>query len=192
MRPHAIIFLVCAFAAACGGQRSGLDPTAVNAAAVAAVVPGASPGQGAPISPLPVATCPGQTAGDACSVKLGDKTVDGVCQTLPGAGTVECLPLPPPPPANPAVTPCDGKAAGDACSVTLGDKTVDGVCEALPGASTVVCLPLPPSPPANPLLTSCDGKAAGDACSVTLGAKTLSGVCNQVLLGGPLTCLPPS
>jgi hypothetical protein len=59
------------------------------------------PPPGPPHGPPPEAftACESKASGDACSVQLPDRTVNGACGTFPGESRLLCIPkdLPPPP-----------------------------------------------------------------------------------------------
>jgi hypothetical protein len=77
-------------------------PILVTAAGLAIAL-GVAEVYGAP--PLPrqppreaIEACEGRAAGDACTVKLPDRTIDGVCRNGPdGNGPLACAPSAPPP-----------------------------------------------------------------------------------------------
>jgi hypothetical protein len=90
-----------------------------------------------------IAACDGRAAGDACSVTIGDRTIDGTCRSgRDGKGPLACRPARPHAPPPEAIAACEGRAAGDACSVSIGDRTIDGTCRARPdGAGPLACMP---------------------------------------------------
>lgn len=112
----------------------------------------AGPGHGGrPRRPPPeaVAACKSRSAGDACSVTLRDRTLDGVCRAAPEGGELACMPDGPPPgPPPEAVDACASKAAGDACTVSFPDgNSVEGVCRSGPdGNGPLACAPNGPPP----------------------------------------------
>lgn len=98
----------------------------------------------------------------ACSVKFGDKTLDGRCRKGPGdSGALACAPanMPPPPPAHhhrgpppQAFEACKSLTENAACTVTFGDESISGTCRKGPdGAGALACapanMPAPPPPP---------------------------------------------
>lgn len=101
-----------------------------------------------PPTPPPEAftACEGKARGDACTVQLRDRAINGVCDAPPGESRLACRPDGPPPPPPEAFTACDGKARGDACSVQIHDHTMNGVCDAPPGESRLACRPSGPPP----------------------------------------------
>ncbi|HTV18284.1 MAG TPA: hypothetical protein VMG12_06425 [Polyangiaceae bacterium] len=116
-----------------------------------AAAPGAAaegPRRGPP--PEAIAACEDLDAGDACQVTLGDRSLDGTCETT-REGELACRPArgsgPPRPPPE-AVTACADLDAGDACQVSFGEHTIDGTCEAFDGK--LACKPSGPPPEAPP------------------------------------------
>jgi len=87
--------------------------------------------------------CKGLQRGDACTVKLANHTLTGVCDAPPDA-PLACRPDGPPPEA---IAACDGAKQGDACTIKFDDQTINGTCEQGPDASKpLACRPdnLPP------------------------------------------------
>jgi hypothetical protein len=86
--------------------------------------------------------CAKSSKGDACSVTLGARTMNGTCEPMPSSSTLACRLERPPGPPPEAVDACNGASAGDACSVTFGDRTVNGTCERGPdGNGPLACRP---------------------------------------------------
>lgn len=117
--------------------------------------------------------CSSKSAGDACTVALGSRSLAGTCVAPPADAPdtrLVCAPAdrPPPPPGGPrergehpeggappkppeaAFAACDGKAADAACTVTLGDRSLTGVCLGPPregasaGETRLACAPARP------------------------------------------------
>lgn len=106
--------------------------------------------------------CSGLAESDACTVSLGEHTLQGTCRASsgPDGGALACAPKGPPPggPGGPhggrpphgpppeAVAACSGLSDSAACSVTLGSRTLQGTCRAAPGpdGGTLACMPAPP------------------------------------------------
>lgn len=86
--------------------------------------------------------CAKSSRGDACSVKIGDRTINGTCENIPQASALVCHPDRPPGPPPAAVDACDGASEGDACSFTLGDHSIQGSCARGPdGNGPLACKP---------------------------------------------------
>jgi len=102
----------------------------------------APPEASALISALPpVSACSHLTAGAACTIAAGGKTLNGFCHQLPNGGPLVCLPPPPSPPQE-TIDACSGHAAGAACSVTFNGHTISGACATLPDGTTHACAPV--------------------------------------------------
>lgn len=100
--------------------------------------------------------CEGKAAGDACTVVLPDREIDGTC-TAPPEGAPDhrlfCLPegAPPPPqdgrcpqpPPPEAFAACEDLAVGEACTVRHGDESIEGTCLTPPwdDEAPTACLP---------------------------------------------------
>lgn len=161
--------------------------------------------------PEAIDACKSLAENAACSVKFGDKSVEGICSKGPGdSTTLACKPanMPPPPdrphrrgPPQEALDACKSLAENAACSVKFGDKAIDGTCSKGPdGSATLACKPsnMGPPPggrghrgPPQEALDACKSLAENAACSVKLGDKTLDGKCRK----GPgdsatLACAP--
>jgi len=89
----------------------------------------------------PVSACAHLTAGAACTIAAGGKTLNGFCHQLPNGGPLVCLPPPPSPPQE-TIDACSGHAAGAACSVTFNGHTISGACATLPDGTTHACAPV--------------------------------------------------
>ena len=72
--------------------------------------------------------CAKAKAGDACSMKLRDHTLEGVCRPARESSALVCRPDRPmgPPPA--AIEACNGRAEGDACSIVHDGHDIAGTC----------------------------------------------------------------
>lgn len=100
--------------------------------------------------------CASLKAGDACTVTLGDKTIEGLCRTGPdGQGKLACAPKDMGgreghrgPPAE-ALQACASLREGDTCSFAHHGRTIDGMCRKGPDGAAMACAPkdLPPRPP---------------------------------------------
>lgn len=102
--------------------------------------------------------CSGLAANDACTVSLGEHTLQGTCRSGPDDGSLACAPKGPPPggPGGPhggrpphgpppeAVAACSGLADSAACSVTFGSRTLQGVCRSGPNGGSLACMPARP------------------------------------------------
>ncbi len=115
----------------------------------AACMPAGGPG-GRHRGPPPVAleACKTLTAGAACSVTFGDKTINGTCATGGPANELACRPADteghhrgPPPKAFEA---CKSLAVGAECSVSFGEKTLSGTCRVGPSGEAAACVPARP------------------------------------------------
>ncbi|HWE23529.1 MAG TPA: hypothetical protein VG496_06265 [Myxococcales bacterium] len=89
----------------------------------------------------PAQACASKAAGDACTITIDGKTLNGVCHQLPDSGPSLCLPPPPQPPQQ-TLEACAGHSQGDACSVTFREHTITGACEPLPDGSALACAPI--------------------------------------------------
>jgi len=130
-----------------------------------------------------------------CTVTSGDRTLNGVCQQIPGGPLACCRRSSPPPPP---VQACSGKSAGDSCSFMVDSKTVSGVCRDLPERNLPRVRPAT-APAAHPGLQR--EECWRWRCTVTEGDKTFIGtasssrqrfarvICRRVLLR-PLRCRP--
>ncbi len=91
--------------------------------------------------------CASSSQGAACSLKLGDRTINGTCELVPQTTTLACRPDHPPGPPPEAIDACNGASAGDACSVAHGDRTINGTCARGPdGNGPLACKPNDPPP----------------------------------------------
>ena len=100
------------------------------------------------------AACASAKRGDACTVALGDRSIDGTCEAFPDTGALACRPLHPPgrPPGPPpeSIDACRSARDGDACSFTFRDRSLSGTCAKGHDASApLACRPegAPPHPP---------------------------------------------
>lgn len=94
--------------------------------------------------------CAKAQRGDACTVTLRDRTIDGTCEAFAETPALACRPLRPPGPPPEAVEACRAAKEGDACSFTFGDRSRSGTCARGPDASMpLACRPAgaPPPPP---------------------------------------------
>lgn len=94
--------------------------------------------------------CASAKRGDACTVALGDRSIDGTCEAFPDTAALACRPLRPPGPPPQAVDACRSAKEGDACSFTHGDHSLSGTCAKGPDTSApLACRPAgaPPPPP---------------------------------------------
>jgi hypothetical protein len=95
--------------------------------------------------------CEGKTAEAACTVTLGERTIEGTCRKGPD-DKVACAPNDRPPPPRPPKPPkeafdaCEGKTAEASCTVTLGERTIEGTCRKGPD-DKVACAPNDRPPP---------------------------------------------
>jgi hypothetical protein len=89
----------------------------------------------------PVASCANLSAGAACTITAGGKTLNGFCHQLPNGGPLVCLPPPPSPPQE-TIDACSGHSAGDACSVTFNGHTITGACQTRADGTTLACAPV--------------------------------------------------
>ncbi|MBS2011659.1 MAG: hypothetical protein JST00_02000 [Deltaproteobacteria bacterium] len=109
--------------------------------------------------------CEGKAVDAACTVVLGDKSLEGKCLAPPpGAPDTRnaCAPKdrpphggpggrPPHPPPPEAFDACNGKVVDASCTVALGDRSLDGKCVLPPPEANekrLVCAP--PHPPGGP------------------------------------------
>jgi hypothetical protein len=131
--------------------RSVLVPFAIASCLVAVIGIAAADGHhGAPPRrphrppPEAVAACKDKHSGDACTVQLRDRSIDGVCKAPPdadGDGTLACMPEHPPGPPPEAIEACSGKSVGDACTVDFAGHSVDGTCRSVPDGGPLACAP---------------------------------------------------
>lgn len=151
--------------------------------------------------------CSALAEGAACTVKFGERSMNGSCRKGPdGSSALACAPSGRPPhpkrggPPPEALTACTGLAENATCSMTLGDKTVSGSCRRGPQADAgLACAPSGPPPhehhggPPQEAFAACNGLAEGTACSVKLEDRILTGSCRKGPDGNPaLACvLPP-
>jgi hypothetical protein len=187
---------------ATGSSGAGTGSTAESLTAADSSAPRPQPPKEA------IDACKPLTEGAACSVKLGDRSIDGTCKKGPdGQGDLACVPAKPPmgPPHGPppkAVDACKPLTEGAACSVSIHDKTIDGTCKKGPdGQGPLACVPanMPPMGPHDgprmgpppEALDACKSLAEGAACSVSIHDKTIDGTCKKGPDGqGPLACVP--
>jgi hypothetical protein len=88
--------------------------------------------------------CESHSAGDACQVTFGERTMKGTCRKGPDdQAALSCRPDRPPGPPPAAIDACQGKASGDTCSVTGPDGgTHDGTCRTRhDGNGPLACAP---------------------------------------------------
>jgi hypothetical protein len=93
--------------------------------------------------------CANARRGDACTVTLGARSIDGTCEALPDTAALACRPSRPPGPPPEAVEACRSAKEGDACSFSFGDRSLSGTCAKGPDASApLACRPAgaPPHP----------------------------------------------
>jgi hypothetical protein len=114
--------------------------------------------QGRPPPPAPppeaLAACTDLAAGEACTVTVGDLSIEGSCRSGPrGTEPLACVPDggPPPPPVPPeAFAACAELSLDAACALNLGPGTILGTCRTGPmGTEPLACVPEggPPPPP---------------------------------------------
>ena len=89
------------------------------------------PGGGRPPPKEALDACADLKSGDACSFKVGSRTVDGTCRAPEGL-PLACAPKGPPPPPKQAMDACDYKKSGDHCSFTFDGRQHDGICRTGP------------------------------------------------------------
>lgn len=215
--PSALWLLVPTAFALLGGCTSA-DASGSNLSAVAAgITASTGPDAGAPSGgercrpPGPPAealqACAAHSAGDACTVSIGGKSLAGTCRAGPPGAPLSCAPaggpppgmmppgLPPPPPE--ALAACTGHVDGDACSFTFQGMNLTGACRGGPNGEPAACAPpmgpppgcLPPAPPPE-AISACAAHADGDACSFSLGGHSLTGTCRAGPPGAPPACAP--
>ena len=130
-----------AFVAGCGSGNQESPPSTQAQAQTTA------PGESAPGAggmhhrhmPPPAAfdACKSKAVGDACTVSLHDREINGKCESPP-PGSEQAGPACRPegmrhrhgPPPEAVFAACDGKAEGDACSVVHEHGTAQGSCKA--------------------------------------------------------------
>lgn len=94
--------------------------------------------------------CANAKRGDACTVSIRDRSIQGTCEAFPDTTALACRPLHPPGPPPEAIDACRSAKEGDACSFTLGDRRLSGTCAKGPDrAMPLACHPAgaPPHPP---------------------------------------------
>lgn len=145
---------------AIAGCAQGAPETAAEASPLSAMEDGPPPGHRPPgPPPEAIAACAGKAAGDACTVELPDRQIEGTCTAPPEGApddTLFCLPegAPPPPPHRggrrgghhgpppEALAACEGVAVGEACTVLLDDRTIEGTCLTPPwNDAAAACVP---------------------------------------------------
>jgi hypothetical protein len=92
-----------------------------------------------PPPPEAVEACASKNRGDACTVALPDRQLEGTCEEG-REQTLACRPARPPGPPPEALQACQGQQAGAACTVTLRDRTIQGQCRTGPD-NTTACVP---------------------------------------------------
>ena len=128
-----------AFVAGCGSGNQDTPPASA-AQAQTAGDDGTPGGMHHRHKPPPAAfdACKAKAVGDACTVSMHDREINGKCESPP-AGSDQAGPACRPegwsqrhhgPPPEIVFAACDGKAAGDACSVAHEQRTVQGSCMA--------------------------------------------------------------
>lgn len=157
-----------------------------------------------PPSPPPeaLAACEDRDDGDACSVRLGGRVVEGTCMAPPGR-ELACMPergsMPPPPdgegggpdeehgaPPAEALSACADLAAGASCTVEGHDFT--GECHAPPGRP-LACVP-PHHGMLPEALEACEDVALGDLCALDTPHGLVEGAC-RATPEGTMCVLPP-
>lgn len=95
--------------------------------------------------PEAIAACAELEEGDECTVKFGEKTLEGTCKAGPSDDDpLACMPeggrpMGPPPEALEA---CADLEVGDACTVELHDRSITGTCREGRGDDEgLVCMP---------------------------------------------------
>jgi hypothetical protein len=75
--------------------------------------------------------CQDESEGDACEVKLRDRTITGSCVADKQDGKLFCMPDQPPGPPPGAAEACQSKSEGDSCSMQGpdGNEGPAGTCE---------------------------------------------------------------
>jgi hypothetical protein len=83
--------------------------------------------------PPPEATqaCASKSRGEACTVTLPDRQLEGTCESRDGEA-LACRPAHPPGPPPEALTACSGLQEGAACTVTFPDHQLQGQCHTGP------------------------------------------------------------
>ncbi len=125
---------------------------AVTAAALLACVPVAVALADRPPPPRKppqeaIAACSSKSKGDSCSFTLGDRTINGTCNSPPDGSALACRPNHPPGPPPEAVEACAKAKQGDTCTITHGDHSMAGTCEKGPnGSEPLACRPSGPPP----------------------------------------------
>lgn len=90
------------------------------------------------------AACQSKSAGDACTVQLGPRQMEGTCRERPHDTRLFCRLRPPPE----ALAACAGEDLSDACTVSVGNHVMNGTCIKEPDGDQLVCAPPhPPGPP---------------------------------------------
>lgn len=154
--------------------------------------------------PEALAACEGQEDGDACSVRIGGRVVEGTCMAPPGR-ELACMPergsMPPPPDGAPpdgapdeehggppaaALTACADRTAGASCTVEGHDFT--GECHAPPGRP-LACVP-PHHGMLPEALEACEDVALGDLCALDTPQGLVEGAC-RATPEGTMCVLPP-
>jgi hypothetical protein len=97
-----------------------------------------------PRPPAAYDACQSKKASDACSVRIRDFDVPGVCTPDASDGRLFCRPNMPPLPPE-AFTACEGKKVSDACTVQLHGRSMNGTCVQTPD-SRLFCAPPRPAP----------------------------------------------
>ena len=115
-----------------------------GAAAVADVREASADGLPPP-PPAAYAACQSKKAADACSVRIRDFDVQGVCVPHASDGRLFCRPERPPLPPPEAFSVCEGKKVSDACTVQLHGRSINGTCVQVPD-SRLFCAPPRPTP----------------------------------------------
>jgi hypothetical protein len=86
--------------------------------------------------------CAKSSQGDTCTIRLGDRSIDGTCAAFRDTTTLVCRPSRPPGPPPEAIDACASANEGDACTVTIGDRAFSGTCAKGPdGNGPLACRP---------------------------------------------------
>lgn len=86
--------------------------------------------------------CAKAKQGDTCTVALGDRSIDGTCETFPDTTALVCRPTHPPGPPPEAVEACRAAKEGDRCTVTHEGRELTGSCAKGPdGSGPLACKP---------------------------------------------------
>jgi len=98
-----------------------------------------------PLPPEAYAACESKKAADACTARIRDSDVSGVCTLDASDGRLFCRPNLPPLPPPEAFTVCEGKKLAEACTVQFHGRPMNGTCVEAPDAR-LFCAPPRPAP----------------------------------------------